>query len=196
MKKLMLAAALIAASTVANAAVSLSWGANWLVGHDFDPASPASLGTSGTAYLVDANIYTTLLADAADGKFNSSSTGIMYTTGLLNDGDSDYGTYFAIVPEVATDITAKNASWTSGQAASLYTVIVDGDWVGISTESVNKAIPADKNTLVAEYGQMSDWDAGTQKMSWATASSPTPEPTSGLLLLIGMAGLALRRRRA
>ena len=29
-----------------------------------------------------------------------------------------------------------------------------------------------------------------------TASSPVPEPTSGLLMLLGMAGLALRRRRA
>ena len=29
-----------------------------------------------------------------------------------------------------------------------------------------------------------------------TATSPVPEPTSGLLMLLGMAGLALRRRRA
>ena len=29
-----------------------------------------------------------------------------------------------------------------------------------------------------------------------TATSPVPEPTSGILMLLGMAGLALRRRRA
>ena len=36
---------------------------------------------------------------------------------------------------------------------------------------------------------------------WATAwstrqSAPVPEPTSGLMLLLGMAGLALKRERA
>ena len=35
---------------------------------------------------------------------------------------------------------------------------------------------------------------GTTATAWSTAA--VPEPTSGLLLLIGMAGLALRRKRA
>ena len=44
-----------------------------------------------------------------------------------------------------------------------------------------------------------------REMSWTLGSNPTsngwtvatvPEPTSGLLMLLGMAGLALRRRRA
>jgi len=33
---------------------------------------------------------------------------------------------------------------------------------------------------------------GTQQANWTAV----PEPTSGLLMLLGMAGLALRRRRA
>jgi len=37
---------------------------------------------------------------------------------------------------------------------------------------------------------------GTAGSGTFTASSPVPEPTSGLLMLLGMAGLALRRRRA
>ena len=33
-------------------------------------------------------------------------------------------------------------------------------------------------------------------LSWTITSSSVPEPTSGLLLLLGVAGLALRRKRA
>ncbi len=46
-----------------------------------------------------------------------------------------------------------------------------------------------------------DWSdgyltSGGYTVSAATAGGSIPEPTSGLLMLIGMAGLALRRRRA
>ena len=35
-----------------------------------------------------------------------------------------------------------------------------------------------------------------ESVSWSGAVASVPEPTSGLLILLGMAGLALRRRRA
>ena len=37
---------------------------------------------------------------------------------------------------------------------------------------------------------------GYQGAGWYTASSNVPEPTSGLLMLLGVAGLALKRKRA
>lgn len=39
-------------------------------------------------------------------------------------------------------------------------------------------------------------DAGGTATTWIAAAEPTPEPTSGLLLLLGVAGLALKRKRA
>ena len=44
--------------------------------------------------------------------------------------------------------------------------------------------------------QFVDSNPLTQSQWNTMTSSPVPEPTSGLLLLLGMAGLALRRRRA
>ena len=44
---------------------------------------------------------------------------------------------------------------------------------------------------------MNTWNNTTSQWNFATANyQVAPEPTSGLLMLLGMAGLALRRRRA
>ena len=41
-----------------------------------------------------------------------------------------------------------------------------------------------------------DEDGTGAKTTWMATTTPIPEPTSGLLLLLGVAGLALRRRHA
>ena len=48
------------------------------------------------------------------------------------------------------------------------------------------------------WGDGDYWNPDNTLTTWNAASSPTPtpEPTSGLLLLLGVAGLALRRKRA
>ena len=53
----------------------------------------------------------------------------------------------------------------------------------------------------AEYGEInftngSKFKTATAKIDYATGWTAAPEPTSGLLLLLGVAGLALKRKRA
>ena len=53
----------------------------------------------------------------------------------------------------------------------------------------------------AEYGEInftngSKFSTATAKINYSTGWTAAPEPTSGLLLLLGMAGLALKRKRA
>lgn len=54
-------------------------------------------------------------------------------------------------------------------------------------------------TLAGDYSQQVKWGsqstASQAAGAWGSVSD-VPEPTSGLLMLIGMAGLALRRKRA
>lgn len=63
-------------------------------------------------------------------------------------------------------------------------------YYGTVTKDVSNAASGQSNVPVAF--NMTSSTVG----SWTFTASPTPEPTSGLLLLLGVAGLALRRRHA
>ena len=67
---------------------------------------------------------------------------------------------------------------------------VDGDDHYIAVSTTTKGINITTSTLAVS----GTWIASSQMSSFNVA--PVPEPTSGLLMLLGMAGLALRRRRA
>ena len=85
--------------------------------------------------------------------------------------------------------------------ASFYAVLVSADGKQWATTTafapgetyISAGQDPEKSTFeVAGFGAFQDWKSGP-------GPGPTPvipEPTSGLLLLLGVAGLALRRRRA
>ena len=68
-----------------------------------------------------------------------------------------------------------------GTTYTYYYTIEDGDQIYTSTTK-NKKV-TDPSTASVDFMASGSW-------------SSVPEPTSGLLLLLGVAGLALRRRRA
>ena len=84
--------------------------------------------------------------------------------------------------------TFSSDSIASGSAYNFYFVIEEGgkDF----TSDVKGATGSDVGATSIVFGNQA---SATQNASnWAAV----PEPTSGLLMLLGMAGLALRRRRA
>ena len=105
-----------------------------------------------------------------------------------------------------TAVTA--ATGSRGAANGTKTGVSDGDTLVFAI--VNGDIVAGNNYYVtkaytipdgATFEPPSTGTARTIAVDLAgsgtfTATSPVPEPTSGLLMLLGMAGLALRRRRA
>ena len=71
----------------------------------------------------------------------------------------------------------------AGTSYDFYFTAKDGDYVYTSTTVAGIAAHATQTKAVGFTGG-----------SWTTAA--VPEPTSGLLMLVGIAGLALRRRRS
>ena len=90
--------------------------------------------------------------------------------------------------------TYKNA-WVNGtgenNTGTFYAIIFNSDDVSTATHYMITSEATVKFGSAASTAQTATLSPGT----W-TAIADVPEPTSGLLMLLGMAGLALRRKRA
>lgn len=198
MKKLVIAAFAVAFAAVAQAA-SINWG----ITNVYGPGQTAKAPTTYTALLfvtqnttdvtgftiasldsVVSNIKANKFADvmsasSASKAFNLAGT-VSGATNLSSDFSSGSLSAFAILFDTTTALDLSTAS--------NYYVVNEGAVASVSFTSASGA-----KTL--NYGSQLD------NSKLAIDSSPAawqsiPEPTSGLLLLIGMAGLALKRKQA
>lgn len=190
MKKLMIALAAVVAVASAHAA-AVSWASGTMKLPDSTGAQSTAATTKITAslYIITESVYTSLLADLGTDQAGTAMT--MYT-------EAGKGTYGAVKASGATAKGAKTLSdgvdYTSGSTVYglllyTYTDSSDKTWVignvGVaSVETVDQTI----GSMGLYVGNAT---SGTT-MTWGSV----PEPTSGLLLLLGMAGLALKRKCA
>ena len=166
----------------------------------------AAASQAASVYWTATNVYAGNTTDKATGIAYFMTTSMAAVDAFKTDAD------FAALTDGAyswTPTTAGTYSKTSAQAVSNsalgladettyvgYLVIFDGATIADSTSfyvTNTKEFKTMTGTSVQSVGFMSQKTAS--QGTWMATTS-VPEPTSGLLLLLGMAGLALKRKQA
>lgn len=184
MKKLMIVAFMAMLGMVVNAATC-----NWAVQGDWvssDGENPLEVAI----YAFDALAYSSSDIATALAGGDRSVLGNAMATGVV----SGEGTFFF----QGTGITDDGA--TPVASASVFTLLLDTDNSASASGFYVSSGKTVKLTDAVLAGQANFyWDeinvTGFTPIS-SPGPSPIPEPTSGLLMLLGVAGLALRRKRA
>ena len=198
MKKLMIAAAIVCAA-VASQAATASWAAGEIT---FDGKGAEVRGGSFAPddYTVNGYLFTGLSAadyailsageDATKiwGMFDAETGKLAVTGGATYTGElvqNEYG-----------DIGWSSTDAAQGVPEYAAVILTYEDANGDLYYSANTVTgtPTQKGLSIAEAALGWGEGAGGTATTWQAAA--IPEPTSGLLLLLGVAGLALRRRRA
>ena len=139
------------------------------------------------------------------GEYASDWTSPVVGSLVLNVGGVDYNAPFV---DGFAETTINDVEGGSAVTATMSVVLDDGKtWTKSADFTVptlaGEGAPADQDALSEFNGTIASAfaDGNTGALPFAADAAAqgwtaAPEPTSGLLLLIGVAGLALRRRRA
>ena len=189
MKKLIVFGFAVVAAVAANAA-AFQWSATAI---QKVPGDPATSSVGLTAYLVDA-----------------SKVSLATMTAALEAGDFQYmksENYLATVATIAQGTTGiSRINTTTGTASSsletysAYTIVLDGAVGSAKYFLATAQITDAANPGYIPPGSTAPGVGNVQfafGMQTSTAwTAVAPEPTSGLLMLVGLGALALRRRKA
>lgn len=187
MKKLMIAFA-IAAVAVCSQASTTKWGL--ASGNTISLDGTALAGQTVQLYLVGVDGADDLLYDERTTLTGGGAGRLTSSTGTMQ-ADAKYNLEYA-----------GGLLWTkeSGDLGREYYIVItakgtDGkDYRYESTAVASSGLTDKSSGAIAFTFSDTKTDVAGTKNAWVSQS--VPEPTSGLLLLLGMAGLALRRRRA
>ena len=186
MKKLIVAMVAIATAVVANAAA-----VDWSVEYSYQPGADTDNGPFASGWIMavfDAGVSATSTADKISALIKGGADSAVTTYAVSTaTGDADGG----------AGANGINFTGEAGGTASAYLVLFDSATVANAknfyvSDVASANIPTSGTSGLISFGTDGDLLGSAVASNWTAV----PEPTSGLLMLLGMAGLALRRRRA
>lgn len=184
MKKLMIALVAAAIAGLAQAA-TCTWGSGALKtaatadgGWSSTGVNTASALVTMSVYLIDSDTYTSLASASQKDLFDSYSTATADLTGQNKNANTG-----ALIGAITINESDAYAGVQYAVAIATYTDATYGDMYMATRVQTGFAQATQKGTASGIFSGVANWQA-------------VPEPTSGLLMLLGMAGLALRRKRA
>ena len=179
MKKIIIVAVAVAMAAMVQAA-QVTWSAT---------AITATESTSYFAMIVD-------VTGIADATADSVANAIVAGTFTGNTMYSGAATYNASKSQVAVAFSKKtvNGEYANEQAVSYMTIVFDAAAAADAKNYIVTSGDAAVDGKFSAAGLLSAQQGSQAGKTWTAVA--VPEPTSGLLMLVGLAGLALRRRRA
>ena len=184
MKKIMIALAAVAIAGLAQAA-TCSWGSGvFKTAASADGGwSTVNVNTAGalvtmSVYLIDSDTYTSLASSSQKDLFDTYSTQTAELTGQNKNANTG-----ALIGAITINEADSYAGVQYAVVTATYTDATYGDMYMATLTQASFNSATSKGSATSIFTPVSNWQA-------------VPEPTSGLLMLLGMAGLALRRKRA
>ena len=183
MKKLLIIASLVLSASFVQAA-SVDWSG-------YGVAASKGVVTDTTKWTVTLMDSSVTSVDSLKVAFANASTDYSALSAAIAAGKIDTTTISSI------GASFKSTATISDTTHSFYVLFMDSTLAADSTghyvvTAAQTPAMADVGSGNLAFGDLSE--ATANWTTYSTGSAPVPEPTSAMLLIFGMAGLALRRR--